>query len=75
MIDCVDKRFSRGVSATSIQKTRHMDSIIVHAPHVADFINGIDPERTFGSSLELREAERGSPNYFPATDSGIEMVT
>ncbi len=52
-----------------------MDSIILHATHVADFINGIDPKRTFGSSLELREAERGSPNYFPATDSGIEMVT
>ena len=57
MTDAVDKRF-RGVSeqhcfkrgvelATLIQKTRHLDSIVARALLVAEFIDSIDPKRTF----------------------------
>ena len=56
MADCVDKRFGEGERAimiqervscaTTIQKTRHTDSIVARALHVADFINGIGTKRT-----------------------------
>jgi hypothetical protein len=38
-----------------IQKTRHLDSIVARALLVADFIDGIDPQRTSPDlELELR---------------------
>ena len=32
--------------ATSIKKTRRLDSILAHAPHVADFVNKICHKQT-----------------------------
>ena len=46
-----------------IQRTRHLDSIVARAPLVADFIDSIDPKRTYAIAdrrLSLASGDRMS---------------